>query len=269
MNKFKLMIIALLISSTGAMFAVNKQQIRLSNNYGEAVLVHMEWRMKKAPHFRRTQDIILKGKRKNFLLKAPVSGYYLESLTARPSKATIIASTVVPAAAIAGAAIGVATGGAAPVVAGSGMTAAQNATFGGVIGAEIGSEVAIDATVISLQDKLFDSYKVHAHGNNFFVIENRKTKYTTIKSIQGKKDTTKKRTVQEMHIKGYKSQQEYFNALEKLNTPAIDEPAVKVVNNNTTQDYQDVTATDDQPNIEETLVLESQDDQVDNEDAVS
>ncbi len=305
MNKLKLMVLALLISSTGAMFAKNKQQIRLSNQYGEAVLVHLEWKMNKSPHFTRTQDIIIKGRHKNFLIKAPVSGYHLVSLSARPSKATLIAATAAPAALVGGVAVGVATGGTAvPLMATSPILAASTIHTLNTLELQKGSYE--NQKVRSLRGTLEDSYKVHTHKNSFFVIANRKeysaiikndkssainamlkdisklkqdkniksTKNNTITSIEVEERETPKKIKEYMHIKGYKSQKDYENELEKFNASAIDEPTVEIANNEITEDYQDVTATDAQPNIEETLVLVSQDglaaqDQLDYEDANS
>jgi len=68
----KLLACLLSITSTMSIVAVNKQQIRLSNHYGENVLVHMNWRYGITS---KPTDLILLEGRKNFLVKAPVSGY--------------------------------------------------------------------------------------------------------------------------------------------------------------------------------------------------
>jgi hypothetical protein len=79
----KLLVCLLSVASTMSIVAVNKQQIRLSNHYGENVLVHINWKYGIAS---KPTDLILLTGRKDFLVKAPVSGYKLFSIDVTPAK---------------------------------------------------------------------------------------------------------------------------------------------------------------------------------------
>ncbi len=83
MKNFKKLLLCLLsITSTISLIAENKQQIRLSNLYGQEVLVHMNWRY---GTFSQSNDVIIKPNQKNLLIKAPISGYKLFSIDVTPS----------------------------------------------------------------------------------------------------------------------------------------------------------------------------------------
>lgn len=82
MKKFNTILLYLLsLASTISIIAVNKQQIKLSNQYGDDVLIHMQWRY---GMFSKQSDIIIKMD-ENRSIKAPVSGYKLFSIDVTPS----------------------------------------------------------------------------------------------------------------------------------------------------------------------------------------
>jgi len=82
MKKLNTILLYLLsIASTISIIAVNKEQIKLSNRYGDDVLIHMQWRY---GILSKQSDIIIK-KNENRSIKAPVSGYKLFSIDVTPS----------------------------------------------------------------------------------------------------------------------------------------------------------------------------------------
>lgn len=86
MKSFKnIVLCALSLFSATAAFAENKQQIRLSNQYGQDVDVSIEWRKKNWPHTHGYTNLYLKSSRKNFSLKAPSSGRELFKIYVTPA----------------------------------------------------------------------------------------------------------------------------------------------------------------------------------------
>lgn len=82
MNYFKNLMLCIIIASTSGIVAVNKQQIRLSNQYGQDVMVYLRWRKKGIVNEYRYTDLILKSDR---MVKAPISGYKLANFEVTPA----------------------------------------------------------------------------------------------------------------------------------------------------------------------------------------
>ena len=80
----KLIAFILLISSMSIAFAKNKQQIFLTNNYGDGVAINLKWQNKQ--HGNLYQDVILEKNAQNLMVKAPISGHYLKSIDVAPAR---------------------------------------------------------------------------------------------------------------------------------------------------------------------------------------
>jgi hypothetical protein len=92
MNYVQTILFYLVLATSGiSLFAVNKQQIRLSNqshdktNANRNMLVHITWQHKKLPGIIKETDLILRSDRKNFLVKSPDSQYKLLSIDITPA----------------------------------------------------------------------------------------------------------------------------------------------------------------------------------------
>lgn len=92
MNYVQKILFYLVLATSGiSLFAVNKQQIRLSNqshdktNANRNMLVHITWQHKKLPGMTKVSDFILRSDRKNFLVKSPDSQYKLLSIDITPA----------------------------------------------------------------------------------------------------------------------------------------------------------------------------------------
>jgi len=187
MKNFKKLLLCLLsVASTISLVAVNKQQIRLSNQSKDKtianrnVLVHLTWRMKKAPHTMRTTDVILRSDRKDFVIKAPISGYNLFSIDVTP--AINLAS--------------LGAGGAA-FLRGNPLISSTAAIYAGI---------AYGVT------HSLNHHTIRAHNSKFFVIETEKKN----SQIQSQK---------QVKIKPYATKEEYDKAIGKVETIEIDENA--------------------------------------------
>ncbi len=87
-NVQKVMMFTMLIISAQSLFAgftkPNKQQIFLTNNYGDDVDVNLTWESKDYFSFSRSQTIMLRDDDKELMIKAPFSGYKLTNIQAAP-----------------------------------------------------------------------------------------------------------------------------------------------------------------------------------------
>ena len=185
MKNFKKLFLCLLsLASTISIIAVNKQQIRLSNQSTDKttanrnILVHLTWRMKKAPHTMRTTDVILRSDRKDFIIKAPISGYELFSIDVTP--AINLASL---------------SAGGAALLRGNPLISSTSAIYAGI---------AYGVT------HSLNHHTRRAHGHKYFVIETEKKN----SQIQSQKQVT---------IKGCGTVEEYNKVIGKVDTIDIDE----------------------------------------------
>jgi len=155
----KLLLCFLSIASTISIIAENKQQIRLSNQSKDKsianrnILVHLTWRMSKAPHTMRTTDVILRSDRKDLIIKAPISGYKLFSIDVTP--------------AINLASLGV---GGVAFLRGNALISSVSAIYGGI---------AYGVT------HSLNHHTIRAHGHKFFVIatENKNSQIQSQKQV--------------------------------------------------------------------------------------
>jgi hypothetical protein len=83
-NMKNIIMLALLIISAQSLFAENKQQITLSNDYGSDVACNLTWQNKSFPYNYIYQDVALEQNIQNGTHKAPISGYHLKSMDVAP-----------------------------------------------------------------------------------------------------------------------------------------------------------------------------------------
>jgi hypothetical protein len=80
----KITMFAILNIASQALFAENKQQIILSNNYGQDIASNLVWQNKSFPYDYRYQDLFFKKNAQEIMHKSPISGYKLISIDTTP-----------------------------------------------------------------------------------------------------------------------------------------------------------------------------------------
>ncbi|MBV8661210.1 MAG: hypothetical protein JO129_03650 [Candidatus Dependentiae bacterium] len=81
----KIITFIVLVISAHMSFAENKQQIFLSNQFGSEVTVNLTWKSKSFPYFSSSQEVNLRMKDKEFMIKAPYSQYKLIGMHVVPT----------------------------------------------------------------------------------------------------------------------------------------------------------------------------------------
>jgi len=183
-RNIKLLIAALLFSSTAALFAENKQQVIFSNNYDTEVTINLVWRNKSFPYNARKSEVTIKKNQQNKMIKAPVSGFKLIHVRVIPTKNANTNYRIHLA--------GSSMSGGGGFAAGAGISTANPALIaGGAVTA--GTGIAI-STLAAADGVLQNSQSIQAHNYKFFVIEKHK---------------------KHIKIKGYKSEQHYQDEVAK------------------------------------------------------
>ncbi len=88
MNYKKITVLLILIIYTQNIVAKNKQQIFLTNEYGDAVIVKFTWKSNNFPYFSSDEIINVREHDKNLGVKAPYSFYKLIGISASPKLAS-------------------------------------------------------------------------------------------------------------------------------------------------------------------------------------
>ena len=192
-NFIKLAVFTGLIISSQAIMAKNKDQVFIQNNYGDNVIIHIDWRSEVPPHLHAPQDLFLQEHEKNSLIKAPTSKDHLFSIDVAPQSNVIRRYR-------AGLGAEIGTGGAI-IATGSATTAA------GLVAPMIAVGAAGTGIAYAITHSL-NHHTMRAHGNTFFVIENT----GKASKVAGQK---------QISLKGYKSKKHYEEEILKSQTKNI------------------------------------------------